>query len=46
MNEKARELGAVNTNFANPNGLSEENHYTTALDLALIAKQPWKIYWK
>jgi D-alanyl-D-alanine carboxypeptidase (penicillin-binding protein 5/6) len=38
MNEKARELGAVNTNFVNPNGLSEENHYTTALDLALIAR--------
>lgn len=38
MNEKARELGAVNTNFVNSSGLSEENHYTTAVDLAHIAR--------
>lgn len=38
MNNKARELGAVNTNFVNPHGLSDENHFTTALDLALIAR--------
>jgi D-alanyl-D-alanine carboxypeptidase (penicillin-binding protein 5/6) len=38
MNAKARELGALNTNFANPHGLHDENHYTTAADLALITK--------
>lgn len=38
MNKKARELGAKNTNFANPNGLPDPNHRTTARDLALIAK--------
>lgn len=38
MNEKAKELGALNTNFVNPNGLHDDNHYTTAYDLSLIAK--------
>lgn len=38
MNEKADALGATNTNFINPNGLHEDNHYTTAHDLALIAQ--------
>lgn len=42
MNEKARELGAVNSHFVNPNGLTEENHYTTALDLAIIARAAMK----
>ena len=37
MNEKAKELGAYDTNFVTPNGLDEENHYTTAYDLALIS---------
>ncbi|MBP1580815.1 MAG: D-alanyl-D-alanine carboxypeptidase [Oscillospiraceae bacterium] len=37
MNEKAKELGAFNTNFANANGLFHENHYTTAYDMYLIA---------
>lgn len=36
MNEKAVEIGALNSNFTNPHGLSDENHYTTALDLARI----------
>ena len=36
MNEKAKELGATNTNFKNPSGLTEEGHLTTAHDLALI----------
>lgn len=36
MNEKADELGCLNTNFVNANGLFDENHYTTAYDLALI----------
>lgn len=37
MNRKATEIGAVNTHFANPNGLHAPDHYTTARDLALIA---------
>lgn len=37
MNNKAKELGCKNTNFKNPHGLDEENHYTTAYDLSLIA---------
>ncbi|HEX3031393.1 MAG TPA: D-alanyl-D-alanine carboxypeptidase family protein [Bacillota bacterium] len=38
MNEKARSLGATDSNFTNPNGLPDPDHYTTAHDLALIAK--------
>ncbi|MDV4149961.1 D-alanyl-D-alanine carboxypeptidase family protein [Clostridium sp. AL.422] len=38
MNAKAKELGALNTNFKNPSGLHEEGHLTTAYDLALIMK--------
>ena len=37
MNEKARELGAINTNFVTPHGLDRENHYTTAADLLIFA---------
>lgn len=36
MNEQAKELLATNTNFVTPNGLHDENHYTTAYDLYLI----------
>ena len=39
MNKKAKELGCINTNFKNPHGLDEENHYTTAYDLSLIARE-------
>ena len=38
MNEKAKELGCVNTHFSNPSGLHDENHYTCAYDMALITK--------
>ncbi len=38
MNKKAKELGANNTNFVNPHGLHSDEHYSTARDLALIAK--------
>ena len=38
MNEKAKELGCLNTNFVNQNGLHEEGHVSTAYDLAMIAK--------
>lgn len=36
MNNEAVRLGATNTNFKNPHGLTEEGHYTTAYDLYLI----------
>ena len=36
MNDKAAEIGAFNTSFTNPHGLSDDNHYTTAHDLAKI----------
>ena len=39
MNARAKEIGAVNTHFANPHGLPDDNHYTTAYDLALIARE-------
>ena len=42
MTERAKELGCKNTNFVNPNGLHSENHYTTAYDMALIAKEALK----
>ncbi|WP_088553193.1 D-alanyl-D-alanine carboxypeptidase family protein [Calderihabitans maritimus] len=38
MNQRARELGAQNTHFANSHGLHDENHYTTAYDMAQIAR--------
>ncbi len=38
MNEKALEIGCTNTHFTNPSGIHDENHYTTAYDLSLIAK--------
>jgi len=37
MNEKAQELGMINTNFVNPHGLHDENHHTTASDIALMS---------
>lgn len=39
MNQRAEELGCVNTNFTNPHGLDDPQHYTCPYDLALIAKQ-------
>lgn len=39
MTARAKELGCTNTNFVNANGLHSENHYTTAHDMALIAKE-------
>lgn len=38
MNQKAAELGCTNTHFVNPNGLNSSEHYTTARDMAKIAK--------
>ena len=39
MNEKSKELNLVNTNFENTTGLHDENHYSCAKDMALIAKK-------
>lgn len=39
MNKRAEELGCVNTRFENTNGLTLPGHYTTAYDLALIARE-------
>lgn len=38
MNIKAREIGCTGSNFVNPHGAHEDNHYTTANDLALIGR--------
>ena len=38
MNEKAAALGMRNSHFANPNGLDDEAHYSTAYDMALLGK--------
>lgn len=37
MNEKAEELGMKNSSFSNPSGLNDEEHYSTAYDMALLA---------
>lgn len=42
MNNKAKELGCLNTHFVNPNGVHNENHYSTAYDLALIGRYAMK----
>jgi D-alanyl-D-alanine carboxypeptidase (penicillin-binding protein 5/6) len=38
MNNKAKDLGLLNTHFVTPNGLFDKNHYSTAYDLAMIAR--------
>jgi len=37
MNKRAKELNMTNTHFVTPSGLDDENHYTTAKDLAILA---------
>ena len=39
MNERAKEIGCKHTHFANPNGLPRDDHYTSAQDMALIARE-------
>ncbi|MCH5180713.1 MAG: D-alanyl-D-alanine carboxypeptidase [Erysipelotrichales bacterium] len=39
MNKTAKELGMKNTNFMNPTGFDDENHYTTPYDMALVASE-------
>ena len=38
MNQKAQELGMTDSSFANPNGLNAEGHYSSAYDMALLAR--------
>jgi serine-type D-Ala-D-Ala carboxypeptidase (penicillin-binding protein 5/6) len=53
MNERAAQLGMVNTHFVNPHGLHDDNHYTTAYDVALMSLEllehpaihPWLSIW-
>lgn len=42
MNQRAKELGALNSNFTNPHGLPEDDHITTAYDLAMITREALK----
>lgn len=42
MNQAAAVYGCTNTNFTNPNGLHNDNHYTTARDMAMIAMEAMK----
>ena len=42
MNKRAKKLGCKNTHFNNCNGLPDEQHYTSAYDMALIAKEAYK----
>ena len=41
MNSRAASVGCTGTHFSNPSGLSADDHYTTAHDMALIAKAAW-----
>lgn len=43
MNIKAKQIGANNTNFVNPHGLHDANHYSTAYDLALITRKAFSV---
>lgn len=42
MNERAQELGCYDTHFVNPNGLPDDDHYTSAYDLCVIAQECFK----
>lgn len=42
MNEEAKAIGCYDTNFVNPNGLPDANHYSTAYDMALMARESLK----
>lgn len=45
MNNKIKSLGLKNTNFITPNGLHDNNHYTTAYDLTVIGREAFKNPW-
>ena len=42
MNERAAELGCMDSNFVNPNGLPDDSHFTSAYDLAMIGREFFK----
>ena len=42
MNKMAKKIGAIESNFTNPHGLHDDNHYTTAYDLAIISSYALK----
>jgi len=42
MNEKAKEIGALNTNFVTPHGLDTQGHHSTAYDMAIISRYALK----
>lgn len=42
MNEKAKEIGLKNSNFTTPNGLDDENHFSTAYDMAILTNYALK----
>ena len=42
MNEKAANIGAINSHFVNPHGLHDDNHYTTVYDMALICAKAYE----
>ncbi len=42
MNSRAQELGMTGTNFVNPHGFHDDNHYTTAADVAIVAREAVK----
>lgn len=42
MNQKAQELGCMNTHFVNASGMPDDNHYSTAYDMALIFREAIK----
>lgn len=42
MNDRAKSIGTKNTNFTNPHGLPDDNHYTTPYDMALITREAMK----
>ena len=42
MNEKAKELGMENTHFMNTNGLDEDDHYSSARDVAIMSRELMK----
>lgn len=45
MNKKAKELGLKSTHFVTPNGLHDNNHYTTAYDLSILSKAAFHNDW-
>lgn len=45
MNQKARALGMKDTHFANANGLTDSDHYTSAYDISILARQVYTIPW-